>query len=55
MGSNRTLDTVECCEWCRQPANQCRSASCDDAPTYDGILRWGEWVETEGERRVGAE
>ena len=42
-------DAEECCRWCRRPADMCRSAACDDTPTYLGVLRGGEWVEAEGE------
>jgi len=48
-------EIVECCSWCRHPATHCRSAACDDTPTYDGTLRWGQWVELEPEIRSGAE
>jgi hypothetical protein len=42
-----TLRVEECCEWCRQPVERCRDASCDDAGTYDGVLHRGEWRRVE--------
>ena len=50
MDPKRIIDAVECCHWCRQPSWMCRDASCDDTPTYLGVLRLGEWVETESEQ-----
>ena len=40
-------ESDECCSWCRRPAELCQSASCDDAPTYSGVLHRGQWVEEE--------
>ena len=42
-------EAVECCHWCRRPSWMCRDASCDDTPTYTGVLQRGQWVEAESE------
>ncbi len=55
MVQQTNTQPVECCSWCRQPVNQCRQASCDDAPTYDGVLHFGQWMEAEPDTFVSAE
>lgn len=40
-----SLPVEECCAWCRQPVRRCSDSSCDDTPTYGGILLRGEWQE----------
>jgi hypothetical protein len=41
------LEVQECCSWCRQPVDRCRDASCDESPTYGGILVRGAWQQME--------
>jgi hypothetical protein len=47
MNPESLNEITECCRWCRRPAEACRLPGCDDTPTYDGVLRRGEWVELE--------
>jgi hypothetical protein len=43
MVARVALRVEECCSWCRRPVTQCATSSCDDAPTYSGILLRGQW------------
>lgn len=45
------LSIQECCSWCRKPASRCTDPSCDDAPTYEGVLLRGEWKPLNAETR----
>jgi len=49
------LDSAECCTYCEHPIHLCRSASCDDAATYQGVLHMSQWVEVEADTFVSAE
>jgi hypothetical protein len=44
-----TFKVEECCSHCQQPVRHCRHASCDDAPTYAGVLLRGRWEELQTE------